>query len=401
MDEAKERSPVQISTAELERRWTAVRRQMEDRGIDVLVMQNTNQWLGGYVKWFTDIPAANGYPMTVMFERDAEMTVINCGPHMSEQSRLTDLSARDWSMRGVANRWTAPFFPSLYYSATYDAQLIAKYLSKRGKMTLGWVGPAHIHGVFQDYLRNNLANVTFVDATDMVDCIKAIKSPEEIELIRIAAAVQDKGFEAVLNNLKPGKRDNEVMAAAQYCLELNGSEEQLIMVGSTPMGQPASMYKRHFMHRVIQKGDQFTVMLEANGPGGFYTELARNCVLGKASSEQQEAFAIAKEAQAETLKLLKPGAVPGDIVAAHNEFLRRHGYPEERRLFAHGQGYDLVERPSIREDEPMHIQANMNITVHPIVATKNVFTWVCDNYMITETGVSECLHRTEKKIFEL
>jgi Xaa-Pro aminopeptidase len=400
MDEAAERIPVQISTAELERRWAAVRREMERRKIDVLVMQNTNQWLGGYVKWFTDIPAANGYPMTVLFPRDEEMTVINVGPRMSEESRLTDLSAKDWAMRAVKNRWTAPYFPSLCYSATYDADLVVKYVGNR-KMTIGWVGLAHIPTTFSDHLRKHLTQVTFVDATSFVDDIKAIKSPEEIALIRRAAAVQDAGFDAVLKHLAPGKRDHEIMAEAQYCLELNGSEEQLIMAGSTPMGVTAPMFKRHFMNRRIQKGDQFTVMLEANGPGGFYTELARSCVVGKASSELKEAFEVAKEAQARTLKLLKPGAVPGEIVTAHNDFLRKCGYPMEHRLFAHGQGYDLVERPAIREDEPMLIQAGMNITVHPIIATKTVFTWVCDNYLITEDGVSDCLHRTEKKIFEV
>jgi len=77
MDTAKERIPIQISTQELERRWTAVRSAMKDAGIDVLIMQNTNQFLGGYVKWFTDVPAFNGYPTTVMFPADDEMTVIN------------------------------------------------------------------------------------------------------------------------------------------------------------------------------------------------------------------------------------------------------------------------------------------------------------------------------------
>ena len=49
----------------------------------------------------------------------------------------------------------------------------------------------------------------------------------------------------------------------------------------------------------------------------------------------------------------------------------------------------------------MPIQAGMKVAVHPAVATKNVFAWVRDNYMITEDGVSECLHKTEKNIFEL
>ena len=66
-----------------------------------------------------------------------------------------------------------------------------------------------------------------------------------------------------------------------------------------------------------------------------------------------------------------------------------------------GQGYDLVERPAIRFDEPMKLKANMNIVVHPIVATERTFAWVCDNYLVTETGASECLHKMPKRIFEL
>src|SRR5262245_65599947 len=49
-----------ISNLELERRWSAVRAAMAERGIDVLVMQNSNEFSGGYVKWFTDMPAGNG-----------------------------------------------------------------------------------------------------------------------------------------------------------------------------------------------------------------------------------------------------------------------------------------------------------------------------------------------------
>ena len=54
------RIPVRISDDELLRRWTAVRAAMQGLGIDALVMQSTNDWLGGTVKWFTDIPANNG-----------------------------------------------------------------------------------------------------------------------------------------------------------------------------------------------------------------------------------------------------------------------------------------------------------------------------------------------------
>ncbi len=62
-----ERLQTPISTAELERRWAAVRAAMKREGVDVLLMQNNNDHMGGYVKYFTDMPATNGYPQTVIF----------------------------------------------------------------------------------------------------------------------------------------------------------------------------------------------------------------------------------------------------------------------------------------------------------------------------------------------
>ena len=74
-----ERVETPISMAELERRWAAVRQAMVAQGIDALVTQNSSDWLGGYVKWFTDIPAHNDYPRNVIFHRDDLMTVVEMG----------------------------------------------------------------------------------------------------------------------------------------------------------------------------------------------------------------------------------------------------------------------------------------------------------------------------------
>ena len=65
-----------ISDVELERRWAAVRAAMAERKIDALLMQANNDFMGGYVKYFTDLPATNGYPVTVVFPREERMTVV-------------------------------------------------------------------------------------------------------------------------------------------------------------------------------------------------------------------------------------------------------------------------------------------------------------------------------------
>jgi hypothetical protein len=81
--------------------------------------------------------------------------------------------------------------------------------------------------------------------------------------------------------------------------------------------------------------------------------------------------------------------------------MRKNKRPEEQRLYCHGQGYDLVERPLIRHDEPLAIEANTNIVVHPTYVHRGIMSWVCDNYLIGKDGPGERLHRFPEQIIEL
>ena len=98
MEQLSERLQTPISTAELERRWAAVRAAMERDKIDVLLMQNNSDQMGGYVKYFSDLPATNGYPLTVVFPRDDLMTMVTQGPF----GGVNELNGKsDGTRRGV------------------------------------------------------------------------------------------------------------------------------------------------------------------------------------------------------------------------------------------------------------------------------------------------------------
>jgi Xaa-Pro aminopeptidase len=153
------------------------------------------------------------------------------------------------------------------------------------------------------------------------------------------------------------------------------------------------------MNRQLEKGDQVAILIEAADPAGFYTHLVRIACIGGIPEELQQHWEDAKEAQKISLRMLKPGADPMEMLRANNEFLKSKGYPEEHRLYAHAQGYDLVERPAFQPGETMKIRAGMNVAPHPTVSSRKAAAVVCDNYVITETGVSECLHKTPKEIF--
>jgi Xaa-Pro aminopeptidase len=393
MEDPRERLTKTISTAELERRWKAARAMMREQKIDYLLMRQDEEFLGGYVRWFSDFPARESYPFTVIFPVDDEMTTIACGNYPP-----SEYFPPQWAARGIKQRLGAPYFPSMYYTGTMDAELTVGVVKEKKGATIGLVGRTSIPITFYEYLTKELPGYTFVDATDAIDRIKAIKSPEEITFIKETARLQDEAMEHVRKSIRPGRKDSDIFVEAQYAMATRGSSRQLVLVGSNPKGVVIRWQVRHFQNRVIREGDQINVLIETNGPGGFYTEIGRVFSLGKPAQALQDAMGCAIEAQAFSLSLLKPGANPRDLWDANNEFLQKRGYLPEKRLYAHGQGYDLVERPALRFDEPMKVQAGMNLTVHPWAINAEAWAVVTDNYLVTETGVSACLHKTQKEV---
>ena len=399
MNQLSERLQTPISTAELERRWAAVRAAMEHDKVDVLLMQNNNDYMGGYVKYFTDLPATNGYPLTVVFPRDDLMTFVSQGPFGGVDEPTAN---GDGVARGVKQWLTTPSYASCYYTADYDPELAAKALAPYAGGTIGLLGTYSMSLALADYLRKGrFSNTRFVDASDLVDRIKVIKSAEERELVRRAALMQDGAMRAAFAAVEPGLRERDIAAIAQCYSQRHGSENGIYLCASMPPDRPEKFSQRHYQNRIIKEGDTVALLVEDSGPGGMYTELGRCCVVGKASAELKEEFAFALEARKFTLDLLKPGAPCKDVFIAYNDFMRKNGRPEEQRLYGHGQGYDLVERPLIRQDEPMNVEKDMNIVVHPTFVRGHVLGWVCDNYLIEANGPSERLHRFPEIITEL
>jgi len=392
-----QRSVNAVSSHELHRRWAAVRSGMREQGIDALVVQNSSDWVGGYIRWFSNQPATNGYPSSLVFPLDAGMSFIEQGPFGGVR-QSSELEAR---ATGIARRLTTPSYPSVGYTGGYDADIAASELQRLGARRVGLVAPASMYHSFGVQLGENLKGAQIVDATDLVDRIKAIKSEEERGLIRQVAAMQDEIMSRVREYIRPGLRDFEIAAYAQYVGQQLGSEQGIFLCSSAPPGRAASFRPRSMQGRTLERGDVYSLLVENNGAGGYYTELSRIFVLGRASQELRDAHAAVIDAQRFALSLLKPGAACRDIFAQHNAYLRSRNMAEERRLSVHGMGYDMVERPLIRADEDMAIEEHMAIVCHPGILNDRLFVHNTDIYLIESHGPSECLHGTPKEIFEI
>ncbi len=386
-----------VSIRELDRRWRAVRERMKEGGIDALVLQSSSDWVGGYIRWFTNRPATNGYPSSVVFPLEGGLSFIEQGPFGS----VRESSEAETRSTGIARSLATPSFPSVHYTGAYDAELAISELHRLGAKRVGLVAPAAMYHSFGHGLKERSQGVEIVDATDIVDRIKAVKSQEERDLIRQVAGMQDEVMRRVREFIGPGLRDFEVAAYAQYQAQLLGSEQGIFLCSSAAPGEAANFRPRWMQGRIVNRGDVFSLLIECNGPGGFYAELSRSFVLGRAPPELRDAQAAVVEAQAQALRLLKPGVACRDIFEAHNRYLQGRGLAQERRLSMHGMGYDMVERPLIRNDEPMQLEEDMAIICHPSIHNERVFAHNTDLYLIGKRGPTECLHHTAKEIIEI
>lgn len=388
-----------VSETELERRWTALREVIRDAGVDALLAQGANHvnGVGGYSRWITGGALYGSYPETTIFPKDGLMVKVGHGPFGGE----ADFGGRNRTQPGTGRRLSTPTFPAISYCDAYDAGLIAKEVRRLGLRRIGLVGPGTMYWGFANALFKLLDDVEFTDVTDAVDHLRADKSPEEIDLMRRAAKMQDDIFAKVPEFLQPGLRDYQLMAHGQFHGALQGGASGYFLGGSAPVGEPAGMNPRQMQGRVIQDGDVVVFQPENSGPGGYFVHACRIYVLGKAPQELVDRWGDMVEAQDFTVGLLQNGADCAEIFRQYNDYMQARGFPPEDRLFAHSQGYDVVERPLIRQDERMAIGPTMNIGIHPRYANERVFVTVCDNFLTHASGPAERLHRTPREIFEL
>jgi Xaa-Pro aminopeptidase len=250
-----------ISTAELERRWAATRAAMKTAGLDALVVQSKEDWMNGYSRWFTDQPATNAYPRSVLFPLEGLMSAVDVGDFGKE----IVLDGTDPMQRGVGRRTFVPSFNgAVDYNGKYDAELMAAEIRRGSHKRVGLVRPNGMYHGFVEGLKESLKDVKFENASDLVDDIKAIKSPEEIDFVRRCAEMQDAAFARVLEKIRPGMRDNDITALAQYEGRLLGSEQGLFLGTSAPLGQRSDFLDRHQQGRTLQKGEHYTLLIENN-----------------------------------------------------------------------------------------------------------------------------------------
>jgi Xaa-Pro aminopeptidase len=202
-----------------------------------------------------------------------------------------------------------------------------------------------------------------VDAQQLMLDARQIKSPDEIMLLTQAAAMVDGVYQDIVEVLKPGIRENQIVALANQRLYEMGSDQ--VEAINAVSGERCNPHPHNFSDRLIRPGDQafFDIIHSFNG---YRTCYYRTFGVGSATTAQRDAYTRAREWMDAAISMVKPG-VGTDEVARVWPAAEEFGFESEMAAFGlqfgHGLGLGLHERPIISRlnsmTEPIELQAGM------------------------------------------
>lgn len=189
--------------------------------------------------------------------------------------------------------------------------------------------------------------IEVVDGQQAMLDARETKTPEEIQCLKVAAAMVDATYYDICKAIRPGMRENELVAIANDRLFRLGSERvECVNSVAGPRGTP---HCHTFSDRIIQPGDMvyLDIMHSFNG---YRTCYYRTFVCGEPNKHQLEAYDLASKWISASIDAIRPGATVDEIARswpAAEEF----GYRDEEEAFllqyGHGIGLSLWERPII------------------------------------------------------
>jgi Xaa-Pro aminopeptidase len=240
------------------------------------------------------------------------------------------------------------------------------------------------------------------DATVIVDTLLMRKSAGEVAAVRRAAHIADEAYAEFLKAVRTGRRQYEIVADIEAHLRLRGCPDNFMIIGS---GGKDVLGMTPPSERRIAAGDLVTTELTP-AIEGYFAQICRTLVVGRASEAQRRAFAVFVEALEAGIAAVRPGARAADVAKAENDVFRQHGLGEYTtsqwtRVRGHGMGLFADSKPHILEDVNTVLEPGMTLIVHPNTYHPQAgYIVLGDAVLVTESG-AEVLCKTQRQLFEV
>jgi Xaa-Pro aminopeptidase len=236
------------------------------------------------------------------------------------------------------------------------------------------------------------AGLKVVDGQQTMLEAREIKNIDEIALLNRAAAMVDGVYQLISEELKPGVRENDIVAKATEFLYRHGSDD--VEAINAISGERCNPHPHNFTDRMIRPGDQafFDVLQSFMG---YRTCYYRTFNVGRATPAQHDAYKQCREWLDNAIALIRPG-VSTDKVAGVWPKAQDFGFPDELSAFGlqfgHGLGLALHERPIISRvislTHPMEIKEGMVFALETYCPARDGYSAarIEEEVVVTDTG---------------
>ncbi|MEI7803779.1 MAG: Xaa-Pro peptidase family protein [Hyphomicrobiales bacterium] len=236
------------------------------------------------------------------------------------------------------------------------------------------------------------AGVKVVDGQQTMLEAREIKSMDEIALLNRAAAMVDGAYDLINEMLRPGIRENDVVAEVNKFLYTHGSDD--VEAINAVSGERCNPHPHNFSDRMFRPGDQaFFDILQAFM--GYRTCYYRTFNVGRATPVQHDAYKKAREWLDNAIERIKPGASTAHICEVFPK-AGEFGFPDEMSAFglqfAHGLGLALHERPIISRvvsmEHPTEIKEGMVFAIETYCPATDGFSAarIEEEVVVTDKG---------------
>lgn len=387
-----------FSVLEYKERLSKVKEKMAERGIDVLLVTDpaNMNYITGYDAWsfyvhqLLIVSLADEEP--IWFGRGIDETAAKYTTWLKEENIIS-------------------YHDGYVHSKTlHPMQIVADILISKGldkKVIAAEYDVFYFTARSYQELTRLLPNATFVDAENLVNWIRIVKSDEEIALIKRAANIVTKAMYKGIESIAVGVRECDVVANIMQ-QQISGTEtysgDYPAIYPLLPSGEKTNTC--HLTWTEQKSENNQPVIIEIAGcHKRYHSPLARTVYLGEPPDDiRRLADAIVKGIEA-ALDVIKPGITCEDcedIELAWRKTISKHGFAKESRMgYSTGLNYppDWGERTaSIRPGDRTVLQPNMVFHMIPGIWLDHYGVEISETFRVTETGV-EVLANVERKLF--
>ena len=305
----------------------------------------TRFWESPTRPWFLIVPAG-GDPVAV---------IPSIGAHLMGRTWVADIRT-----------WRSPDPADDGVSLLADA--IADLVPPGGAVGLPSGAGTHLRMPLDDWRRllARLPDRSFGSDAGIMQRLRMVKSPVEIERIRAACAVADRAFARVPEFARPGVPLSNVFRRFQTACLDEGADWVPYLAGAAAPGGYGDVISPAD-DRPLAAGD--VLMLDTGlVRDGYFCDFDRNFALGAPAPEVREAHARLIEATHAAFDLARPGATAADLFRAMDRIVTGGADGSEAGRLGHGLGMQLTEPPSLIAADRTELRAGMVLTLEPGIA---------------------------------